>query len=315
MRTLSFFSVCFFSLVCNAQQLDNTNPQEKGITNVNNGRITNIGNGLVTNHKKNATVVTAEIDLEPVLITQKLQLDPEILEYQRSEMLQEAPFSRPIPKNFSEKIQAFRTRSKSISSNFELPSSDTDKIATATVPIPWSIYCNAAWDEECEDTQRFTPPYDQLKQLGISFRRSNAEVIATSWEICKFTAVVDTKSDNASWAIKGADVNGITFWVKSRGSHIFYDRWGSDVRIRLANVTYIIGDKPSTQAERNKAQCSYSNNGSVSSSSTQDMLFCAADPFNPGSTIGVQMCGDYIWQDGGRRMIRGPYACGVCAKY
>lgn len=170
----------------------------------------------------------------------------------------------------------------------------TQATPAATVPTwdlkdAWSAWCDANWDQTCEGFETWNPP--------------------ANWDICRFNVVEESKA-HGEWAVVAADAKKVTVRLKSWGSHAFFDRWGGWVRVKLQTVQLV--PSSATPEQRQTLACSYGNGGGSGGQGLSEYLFCAADPTDPSGSFGIQMCADYVYENGVKKYIRGPYACGVC---
>lgn len=198
----------------------------------------------------------------------------------RDELKQPSPFSAGI----SDTVQKDASR---------LLNSPPAAIATWDILDAWSAWCDTEWHETCEGYEKYTPP--------------------EGWDICRYNLVEVSKSDrSASWAITRANAKEIQVYVYSRGSHMPWDRWGSWVRVKLQMVQLV--PSSSSEEQRKPLGCSYNNAGGSGQDITE-LIYCAPDPMNPSSSIGVQICSDYRYDQNGRKYYtREGYPCGVCLR-
>jgi len=163
------------------------------------------------------------------------------------------------------------------------------KAPTADLRDVWKVWCESAWDETCEGVEVWNPP--------------------ATWDICRFNLVEESKS-RGQWGVVNADKTKITVRLKSWGTGAFFDRKSGWVRVRLDTVQLIASS--ATEEQRKTIGCSYNNGGGTAGQGLSEMLFCASDPTDPSGRMGIQMCADYIYDNGVKKYTYGPYACGVC---
>lgn len=162
-------------------------------------------------------------------------------------------------------------------------------VPTWDVKDAWSAWCESNWDQSCEGFETWNPP--------------------NNWDICRFNVVEESKS-HGEWGVVAADPKKITVRLKSWGSHAFFDRWGGWVRVKLQTAQLI--PSSATQEQRKTLGCAYNNGGGSAGQGLSEFLFCAADPTDSNGSFGIQMCADYIYENGIKKFVRGPYPCGVC---
>ena len=223
-----------------------------------------------------STSATREINVDQEIKLFSIRKNEEAAAIIEGELNKEKPFSQGIPKTLrSSSLQALAT--------------PLDATSTWDLRDPWRAWCSSDWDQRCEGFEEWNPP--------------------NGWDICRFNVVEETKN-HGEWAVVAADAKKVRVHLKSWGSRFPLDRWGGSVAVRLATVQLISAS--ATPEQRSTLGCSYSNGGGRGSQGMSEVLFCAADPADPNGSVGVQMCADYIFENGQKKYIRGPYPCGIC---
>jgi hypothetical protein len=200
---------------------------------------------------------------------------PQVKDLVEKEMGASAPFSKGVP--------------KALRSQLETTDNPVAPVPTWDLKDPWSAWCDANWTQTCEGFESWSPP--------------------DGWDICKFNVVEESKS-HGEWAVVFADPKTVRVHLKSWGSHAFFDQWGGWVRVRLSSAQLI--PSSATPEQRKPLNCSYNNGGGSAGQGMSEYLFCAAYPTNPNGSFGIQMCADYIFENGEKKYTKGPYPCGVC---
>lgn len=193
---------------------------------------------------------------------------------------------RSLPKN----VEELKKIGTSQLLSFDIPIGDSLQLPrTLKLRDVMTAWCESNWTETCDGVERWNSP--------------------DGYEICKFGTIVESIS-HGEWS-SSADKAEIRIKLKSWGSHAFFDQWGGWARVRLASVELIL--KGSSETDRNAAGCSLANNGGGPSGSKHtENAFCLSDPFQPGVKPGTQMCQDFIYESGVKKLIGAPYPCGVC---
>jgi hypothetical protein len=200
---------------------------------------------------------------------------PQIKARIQQELQSPAPFRSGVPKTLHAELAA--------------PTPPVQPVPTWDLTDAWRAWCDADWTQTCEGTESWAPPQ--------------------GWDICRYNVVEESKA-HGEWAVTGAGPKGLSVHLKSWGSHAFFDQWGGWVHVKLATAQLILAT--ATPDQRQTLGCSYGNGGGSAGQGISEFLFCAADPTDPDGSMGIQMCADYIYENGQKKMVRGPYACGIC---
>jgi len=197
---------------------------------------------------------------------------------------------------FNQALQRELVQTRPFSKGIESFLKDNDLKTVAPVPVwdlqdTWSAWCAAEWNERCDGFQEWSPP--------------------AGWDICRYNVVEESKA-HGEWQIVVSNERMVRVHLKSWGSQAFFDRWGGWVRVKMVTAQLI--PTSSTPEQRAPLNCSYANGSGGAGQGMTEYLFCAADPFSTDSAFGVQMCADYTFENGQKKIVRGPYACGVCFK-
>lgn len=159
---------------------------------------------------------------------------------------------------------------------------------------PWEVGCDVDWKGRCEGVQTLEPP--------------------PGWEICNFILAETSRNKGGSWAFMGANSKGIKIKVKANGSANPLDQWGGWVWVRV--TAWRLFSTEANEEQREQLKCNYNpDGGGKGGGRFSEEAFCAANPKDPGSSIGVQMCMDYVMEDGRKKVVSAPYACGVCGRF
>lgn len=156
-----------------------------------------------------------------------------------------------------------------------------------------TVGCDAKWNETCSGTYNYAPP--------------------DGWEICRYKAVETSRNKGGRWGLSGASSKNISIKLESWGSGNFLDQWGGWVWVNLQAVRYF--ESEADEHQRKLLNCDYSNAGGGATAPFVEEAFCAANPKDPGSSIGVQMCINFVYEDGKKKYTSAPYPCGVCTRF
>lgn len=222
-----------------------------------------------------AVMVTPSSATRPYSSKEQKTESSQVKDLVKKEMESGANFTKGVP--------------KILRSLLESTDNPVAPVPTWDLKDPWSAWCEANWTQTCDGFESWSPP--------------------SGWDICKFNVVEESKA-HGEWAVVFADPKTVRVHLNSWGSRAFFDRWGGWVRVRLASAQLI--PSSATAEQRKPLNCAYNNGGGSAGQGMSEYLFCAADPTNPDSSFGIQMCADYIFENGQKKYTRGPYPCGVC---
>lgn len=230
------------------------------------------------------TTATRSLDEKGELLMSHLRSDPSMAAILDQELEKPKPFSSGLPPAVVTETLKWGWGPFSASATYSARTRDIRDV--------WSVWCEASWDGRCEGTETWIPP--------------------NNWDICRFSIAEESKT-HGEWAVVEANAKKIRVHVKSHGSGAFFDKWGGYVRVKLVHAQLI--PTAMTPEERVSMNCNY-NNGIAGAGGTgaglTEYALCLPNPKDTSFKSGIQMCADYIYENGVKKYTRGPYPCGVC---
>jgi hypothetical protein len=221
-------------------------------------------------------------------IVLKLQTDTR-LRNALNKVPKSAEINQSVPDTKTEIENIFQNNGISLSSISVIPpelGAATPIAQTWVATDVWKVWCDADWNERCEGREYYKPE--------------------DGWDICEYKFTEESKS-HGEWHVIDASSTRVGVYLRSAGSHFPFDRWGGWVRVRLSYVKFITAG--ATKEQRDLAKCKLTNAGGGGQGGTD--LWCIADWRDLGGHMGVQICAEWIIEDG-KKKYTSTLPCGVC---